>query len=217
MSLEPRSSIGVTETAEADSESLRPELPERAKPGEHVQKTPVLGNEPPVGFPQIPGNSPGDVSAAENVRPAQPRPWYGDAIIRQVAEQIQLRVGKGQSEMQLEIKPEHLGPLTLKVSIEDGLVTANFTVARGMVKDILQANLSELRNALEQQGLKVDQFNVMLGGGSDQGHRFSNPYARESFGRQYSRGYPSTQQGEFDSPAAWMALRGTGSRLDFLA
>lgn len=177
----------------------------------------ITDDKAPVGFSRMPEITTGEVSAGETVRPARPRPLHGDGIIRQVLEQVQVKLGKGQSEMRLELKPEHLGPLSLKVSIEDGLVTANFTVARGVVKEVLQANLAELRNALEQQGLKVDQFNVMMGNSGEHGQRFSNPHARHSYGQQYTRGYQDNAPREFDSSAAWLALRGTGSRLDFLA
>lgn len=88
-----------------------------------------------------------------------------ESILNQVVSNMSLNLKEGQSEMRIHLKPDYLGHMAMKVAVEDGIVTASFTVESLQVKEILESNLSNLRQSLTNQGLKVDNLTVNVGNG----------------------------------------------------
>jgi flagellar hook-length control protein FliK len=84
-------------------------------------------------------------------------------IFDQVMDNAKLVLSKNQTEMELNLKPESLGKLSLKIATENGLVMAKITAENQQVKQIIESNLIHLKEALEQQGLNVQQFSVSVG------------------------------------------------------
>lgn len=67
------------------------------------------------------------------------------------------------SEMLIKLKPNSLGNVELKVSIEKGVLLAEFNVESQIVKEALESNLADLRNALSDKGFNVHDLNVSVG------------------------------------------------------
>jgi flagellar hook-length control protein FliK len=66
--------------------------------------------------------------------------------------------------MVIHLKPEHLGDLTLKVSVSStGAVTASFHSDNAQVRAIIENSLVQLRHDLNSQGIKVDDVEVYAG------------------------------------------------------
>ena len=65
--------------------------------------------------------------------------------------------------MIVKLKPEHLGELTLKVTVENGVISAAFVSTNQEVRSILEASLPQLKQELSNQGLKVDTVGVYTG------------------------------------------------------
>ncbi|SDF39002.1 hook-length control protein FliK [Sporolituus thermophilus DSM 23256] len=85
-------------------------------------------------------------------------------VVEQVVAQARLRMRPDNSEMVIHLKPEHLGELTLKVSVENGgAVTASFHSNNPEVRSIIEASLPELKQELINQGLKVEYVGVYTG------------------------------------------------------
>jgi flagellar hook-length control protein FliK len=61
------------------------------------------------------------------------------------------------------LKPEHLGELTLKVTVENGAVSASFHSNNSEVRTIIEASLTQLKQELSTQGLKVENVGVYAG------------------------------------------------------
>ncbi len=85
-----------------------------------------------------------------------------EELFDQAVQKLDLLKKPGQSEIQVVLKPEVLGRLTIRLSLEDHQVTARFLVENHMVKQVMEANLPQLRAALEASGLKLDQAEVAL-------------------------------------------------------
>ena len=85
-------------------------------------------------------------------------------IPRQIVDQARLvRTGES-TEMVIHLKPEHLGDLTLKISVSNnGAVTASFYSDNAQVRNIVENSLVQLRQELENQGIKVDKAEVYAG------------------------------------------------------
>jgi len=86
-----------------------------------------------------------------------------DSILNQIIKQSRVFLKEGKSGLQIQLKPENLGRVTLQVLIEDdGVVSAKFAVENRAVKQALQDNLASLRQGLEQQGIVVDKLIVKV-------------------------------------------------------
>ena len=66
--------------------------------------------------------------------------------------------------MDIKLSPEHLGDLTLKVSVANGgAVTASFHSDNAQVRTMLENSLIQLKQELEAKGMKVDNVEVYAG------------------------------------------------------
>lgn len=84
-------------------------------------------------------------------------------ITSQIVEQARMINRVNNSEMVVKLKPEHLGELTLKVSVENGAVSASFHSNNSEVRTVIEASLTQLRQELSNQGLKVENVGVYAG------------------------------------------------------
>jgi hypothetical protein len=85
-------------------------------------------------------------------------------------------------EAAFSLKPEHLGRVDVKLSIVDGIVTADFLASTQSGKELLETHIQTLRVALETQGLQVDKIHISQGSNSSLLGSFSQ--RGESNGRQ---------------------------------
>ncbi|SDL74415.1 hook-length control protein FliK [Dendrosporobacter quercicolus] len=84
-------------------------------------------------------------------------------ITTQIVEQAQLLKNNQETQMIIKLKPEHLGELTLKVTVDKGIVNASFHSDHAEVRTVLEASLQQLKQELSNQGLKVDTVGVYAG------------------------------------------------------
>ena len=103
--------------------------------------------------------------AASNLQSSQPQPAQNDYNIpRQIVDQARLIRTNENTEMVIKLNPEHLGELTLKVSVsQSGSVNASFHSENAQVRTVIENSLVQLRQELNNQGLKVDSVEVYAG------------------------------------------------------
>jgi len=70
--------------------------------------------------------------------------------------------GGNVAEMRMTLRPESLGDIVLRVMTQNGIVTAQFEAENQRVKEALEAHFSQLRNALEEQGLTFSELSVSV-------------------------------------------------------
>ncbi|MCX7841527.1 MAG: flagellar hook-length control protein FliK [Clostridia bacterium] len=116
---------------------------------------------------------------------------YGKEIISQVVEKAKIVLNGDKSEMVMDLKPDSLGKLSLKVVTERGMVVAQFVADNQQVKQTLEANMQILKDTLEKQGLAVQEFSVSVRqdtpkhreeSGMAEGNRRQNPSRITPFG-----------------------------------
>ena len=83
-------------------------------------------------------------------------------IIRQIVEKIQVSVSEGTASMEMQLNPEHLGKIYLQISAKEGAVNAQITAANEAVRDALQMQIADLKESLNQAGVKVDAIEVTV-------------------------------------------------------
>jgi len=81
----------------------------------------------------------------------------------QIVEQAHLIKGTEDTQMVIKLKPEHLGELTLKVTVENGTVSASFHSDNSQVRGLLETTMAQLKQDLTSQGIKVDTVGVYGG------------------------------------------------------
>ncbi len=85
-------------------------------------------------------------------------------IPAQIVRQARLIRAAENTEMVIKLNPEHLGELTLRVSVSSsGAVNASFHSDNAQVRTIIENSLVQLRNDLNNAGLKVENVQVYAG------------------------------------------------------
>lgn len=103
-----------------------------------------------------------EAAEAQPAAPVAPQKDY--EVAKQIVEQARLLRMPEQTEMVIRLKPEHLGELTLKVSVAaSGAVNAAFHTDNTSVRAIIETSMIQLKHELQAQGLKVDNVGVYAG------------------------------------------------------
>lgn len=93
-------------------------------------------------------------------------------ILNQVTEKLEVSLFDNKSEMVIKLKPNDLGNVTVKITIENGVMNAKFLAESEKVKETLESNLNNLKESLKEQGLNVQDLNVSVDNGRSQNHNF---------------------------------------------
>lgn len=64
------------------------------------------------------------------------------------------------TQLRLNIFPEHLGHLDIRIMESNGKIAAQIIASSLMAKDALELQLNQLRTALQQQGLLIDKLEI---------------------------------------------------------
>ena len=94
-----------------------------------------------------------------------PQSGRAGEILRQVAEHLKPAVQSGQGEVRIQLHPAELGRVDLRLTVENGSLSARFLVQNGEVRQVLESSLPQLRQSLADQGVRVDLLNVSVAGG----------------------------------------------------
>ena len=85
-----------------------------------------------------------------------------DGIVRQIVEQIKVQIKPDVTSMELQLNPENLGKVNLQVTSKEGAVTAQLFVQNETVKAMIESQLMVLREAMNEQGVKVEAVEVTV-------------------------------------------------------
>ena len=152
-----KSDLNVLFTGNAAKQSAQPSL--------QKVEIPAGENTAPVNHFMTLMNSRIDTNVVQQTnalnQPEQPTPEYD--IQTQIVEKAKLIKTNEDTQMVIKLKPEHLGDLTLKVTVENGVVSASFHSENAQVRTMLESSLMQLKQELSNQGIKVDNVSVYAG------------------------------------------------------
>ena len=99
-----------------------------------------------------------------NVETVEPLPQSVNTqdVIDQIVESARVILTEDKTSMELQLNPQNLGKIILKVTEQEGAVTAKIMTQNAVVKEALEAQTVELRQNLEQAGVKVDAVEVTV-------------------------------------------------------
>jgi flagellar hook-length control protein FliK len=109
-----------------------------------------------------------NMELAQQVNSAEQAPRAGAGIgYSELADQIiqsgKLKLLGDKQEMEIQLKPEYLGKLAIRLSLENGVMTARFLIENHQVARMVDSNLPQLKQTLEDQGVRFDQVQVEVG------------------------------------------------------
>ncbi|WP_054028984.1 flagellar hook-length control protein FliK [Bacillus sp. FJAT-28004] len=88
---------------------------------------------------------------------------FAKSMTGMIVQKFDLTTMNGVSEAKLMLFPEHLGQVDVRITMQNGLLTAIFQTDTAMAKDMLDNQMAQLRSALQAQGLMVDKLEVSQG------------------------------------------------------
>lgn len=83
-----------------------------------------------------------------------------EANVQQVLSQAQYLIKRGGGEVNVQMNPEGLGQINMKVLVQDGKVNVQMATETAEAKKAIESSLSELRSGLAAHKLSVDHVKV---------------------------------------------------------
>ena len=88
-------------------------------------------------------------------------------IISQIINKLNVRTTGTQNEVHVKLDPPSLGTVRLNITTVGESVRTVIVAENHAVKQTIENNFNQLRDAMNDQGLKVDSFSVTVGGESE--------------------------------------------------
>ena len=101
---------------------------------------------------------------ADAARPAPTQPAVNaQDVINQIMSQVKVASsGQTFTEMRMTLRPESLGDIVLRVITQNGIVMAQFEAESQRIKETLEANFNQLRDALTEAGISFGALDVYV-------------------------------------------------------
>jgi flagellar hook-length control protein FliK len=101
----------------------------------------------------------------------RPVSGYIPEFLKRVTQEAKLILDGEKNEFVMQLKPESLGKVTMRIVTEHGSVSARFTVESESARSGLEENLGQLKDALNAQGLHIQGCMVEVRQGREQASR----------------------------------------------
>lgn len=131
-----------------------------------------------------------------NVETVEPLPQSVNTqdVIDQIVESARVILTEDKTSMELQLNPQNLGKIILKVTEQEGAVTAKIMTQNAVVKEALEAQTVELRQNLEQAGVKVDAVEVTVASHEFEKNLEQNAEGEKQQGEQQEKGKGRTRR-----------------------
>jgi flagellar hook-length control protein FliK len=83
-----------------------------------------------------------------------------------IVQSMRMQYQRGGGDAVLQIRPDHLGPVTISLRVENGVVSAVVSADHPAAAEWLQSNQQSLKESLQQSGLHLERFVVQRDGQS---------------------------------------------------
>jgi flagellar hook-length control protein FliK len=159
------------EIATSKSPKRPPQVePQATKPQTTEARTSSSDREAVVSKPSsasqesgVPGTmtsrTPSPVKSATSAPPMQ---RMAEAVLDQVTRGLRVSLDQARSEVTLQLKPESLGTIRMRLSVENGAVQAMIQVENAEIRKIIESGLTRLGERLAEQGYRLDRSHVTV-------------------------------------------------------
>lgn len=121
--------------------------------------------------------APAAPEAALEVQPVR------EAFIGRIVEQVQSAVSADRSELFIQLRPEHLGGLSIALTMTDKGLTAKLATSSHEVQSMLNSEMASLQAALREKGVNVVQMEVVY---DQMGNMAGRDFAQSGGGGRWS-------------------------------
>lgn len=119
-------------------------------------------------------------------------------LIRQVTEFTKVTVREAHTTMEMQLNPEHLGKLYIEVTTKEGNVSAHIMTQNELVKEALESQMAELKQSMNQAGVKVDAVEVTVGSHEFEKNLEQNAKQDERQAEEQEKASPKTRRINLD-------------------
>jgi flagellar hook-length control protein FliK len=89
---------------------------------------------------------------------------FQERVVPEMVRQIGIILKEGNTgEIRLVLRPEHLGQVRVRLSLGESSLEGRIVVENNSVKELLEAGLDSLKNALRQEGFQTASLDVSVG------------------------------------------------------
>ncbi|MEW6103169.1 MAG: flagellar hook-length control protein FliK [bacterium] len=88
-----------------------------------------------------------------------------DKKLYEIVQQADLKLANAKTEMNIILKPEFLGKLNMKLTMNEGILDTKFTVGNPHLKELIETNLHNLRETFSQLEVGVGNIEVSIENG----------------------------------------------------
>ncbi|MHA0855967.1 flagellar hook-length control protein FliK [Paenibacillus sp. CMAA1364] len=85
---------------------------------------------------------------------------FSEEVTKLVVSKLDIVKLNGMTEAKISLYPEHLGQVDIKITVSNGQLIASFMTENAGAKGLLEQQMSQLRTALQSQGLHVERLEV---------------------------------------------------------
>ena len=103
-----------------------------------------------------------NVSKAQNSNSLTENMIKFQDLMGKLVEKAQVAINNGKSEVLMSLNPEYLGKVRLKISMEGDNFVGRIFVDNSEIKDIFTKNLDTVITSLNEIGINIEGFDVML-------------------------------------------------------
>ncbi len=83
-----------------------------------------------------------------------------ESLLRQIMDQMRLRLGPDMDRLEMQLHPEHLGKLYIQLISKGGVISAQVQTESEAVRQALESQLHLLKESFARQGLQVQDVEV---------------------------------------------------------
>jgi flagellar hook-length control protein FliK len=116
--------------------------------------------------------------------PAITRPLTHPGWSKDLGEQIVWMNNKAIPAAEIKLNPAHLGPISVRIDVNQDQATIMFTAQHAEVKEAIEASIPKLREMLGTQQLNLINVNISQNSTSDQGRSQSQTFSKTPENRE---------------------------------
>jgi flagellar hook-length control protein FliK len=110
--------------------------------------------------------------------PVVPVERFHELVSGMAVRQFSVLSGNGVSEARILLVPEHLGEVAVRITLQNGQLTAQFVTENATARELIEHQFAQLRVMLQNQGIQVDRLEVTQGSPALQSQLFQDQRQR---------------------------------------
>jgi len=85
------------------------------------------------------------------------------AVVEQIVQHATLSLRNGEQEFRIQLKPDFLGQMEVRVSVSDGTALVRMTAENAGTRQLIDANIGQLRQAFGTDHVRIEHVPTFVG------------------------------------------------------